>query len=157
MTAIAAIGLCSALAALASSALGADPLSAVKSIRVESLGARPCSNELAKDLDHEFHKVSGLRLAPSPNQADAIVRGECQVWIRGYVSLNPRAGSGPGRGTPIYGGYLSVELRDQHNAVLWSYLATVHTGTSDAGKDLSRQVAKALKLALEKAARKEQP
>lgn len=145
------------LSALAPAALAADALAAVKSVHIESLGAKPGSADLVKDLTRELQKTAGLRLAKAGEPANAAVRGDGEIWIRGYLSLNPRAGSGPGRGAPIYGGYLSVELRDGANAVLWSYLATVHTGATDAARDLSRQVAKALKMAIAKAARKDQP
>jgi hypothetical protein len=154
---IRALGLLVSLVTVASAALAADPLAAVKSVRIETLGSKPGSAEVLKELDHELQKTAKLRVADAAGEADATIRGDCEIWVRGYVSLNPRAGSGPGRGTPVYGGFLSVELRDRHNAVLWSYLATPHAGSSDAARDLSRQVARSLKEALEKAARKDQP
>jgi hypothetical protein len=151
------VGFLASLVTVASAGLAADPLAAVKSVRVETLGSKPGSADVLKELDRELQKTAGLHLAPAAGDADATIRGDCEIWVRGYVSLNPRAGTGPGRGTPVYGGFLSVELRGRNNAVLWSYLATPHPGASDAARDLSRQVARSLKLALEKAARKDQP
>jgi hypothetical protein len=156
LTRIHALGFFASLVTVTSAGLAADPLAAVKSVRVETLGSKPGAADVVKELDRELRKTAGLQVADAGN-ADATIRGDCEIWVRGYVSLNPRAGSGPGRGTPIYGGFLSVELRDRQNGVLWSYLATPHAGTADAARDLSRQVARSLKLALEKAARKDHP
>jgi phosphate transport system substrate-binding protein len=48
----------------------------------------------------------------------------------------------PADGKPVYGGYLSVELRDLKGATLWSDLVTPGAGADDVARDLSRKIAK---------------
>ena len=52
-------------------------------------------------------------------------------------------------GTPVYAGYLSVELRDSKGETLWSYLATPGADSGDVSKDLSKRIAKRVAEALE--------
>ena len=44
----------------------------------------------------------------------------------------------------MYGGYVSVELKDRAGVTLWSYLATPHTGSKNIAHDLSKDVVKHL-------------
>lgn len=125
-------------------------LSSVKTVYIETLGTKPGASDLAKRLAGELEKTAGLRLTANKDLADAYVQGDGEIWTRGHISLNPRAGNAPGRGQPVHGGVLSVELRGRDNSVLWSYLATPHSGAADVPKDLSRQVAKSLKTAIDK-------
>lgn len=80
-------------------------------------GNRPLRHELIKQLESE----AGYEIVDSPDQADAILSGTCQLWITGYVSVNLR---NPSRNAqPNYAGYLSVELTGKDHQPLWSYLA----------------------------------
>jgi hypothetical protein len=125
-------------------------LSNVKTIYIETLGTKPGSSELTKKLATELEKTAGLHLVKTKDQADAYIHGDGEIWIRGHISLNPRSGTDPHKGQPVYGGLLSVELRGRDNSVLWSYLATPRPGDEDVQKDLIHQVAKGLKIAIEK-------
>jgi hypothetical protein len=58
--------------------------------------------------------------------------------------LNPRAGTSPTNGQAVYGGYISVELKDRAGVTLWSYLATPRSGSKDIARDLSKDVVKHL-------------
>ena len=129
---------------------GASPLEGL-TVYVDSLGAKPGATDLQKRLTVELRNVSGIRVTSIEANADAVIRGDGEIWTRGYYSLNPRAGNGPGRGRPVLGGFLSVELQSRSDGVLWSYLATPHPGAEDVELDLARQVAKNLKLAIAKA------
>jgi ABC-type phosphate transport system substrate-binding protein len=48
----------------------------------------------------------------------------------------------------VYGGFVSVELKDATGETLWSYLATQSTGSENISKDLSKQIVKHLSEAL---------
>lgn len=130
-------------------ALGGS-LTSVKTVYIESLGTKPGASEMSKQLAAELKKTAGLQLTLNKAQADAFIDGDGEIWTRGHISLNPRSGNASGKGQPVYGGVLSVELRSRDNSVLWSYLATPHSRVSDVEKDLSHQVAKSLKTAIDK-------
>ncbi|MGA7415232.1 MAG: hypothetical protein WBW33_32470 [Bryobacteraceae bacterium] len=128
---------------------GASPLEGL-TVYVESLGAKPGAADLKKQLTEELRSVSGIHVVNNESKADAVIRGEGEIWIRHYYSLNPRAGNGPGHGRPVLGGFLSVELQSRSDGILWSYLATPHVGAEDVEQDLAKQVAKGLKIAIAK-------
>jgi hypothetical protein len=126
---------------------GASPLEGL-AVYVDSLGAKPGAADLQKQLTEELRNLSGIHVVNNESTADAVIRGEGEIWVRHYYSLNPRAGNGPGQ--PVLGGFLSVELQSRTDGVLWSYLATPHVGAEDVEQDLAKQVAKGLKLAIAK-------
>ncbi len=140
----------SLVASAARSVAGASLLEGL-TVYVDRLGAKPGATDLQKQLTEELRKVSGIKVTSNESKADAVIRGEGEIWIRHYYSLNPRAGNAPGRGRAVLGGFLSVELQSRSDGVLWSYLATPHAGAEDVEQDLAKQVAKGLKLAIEKA------
>jgi len=81
--------------------------------------------------------------------AAVILSGNGEIWISGYRSLNPRSGRSPSHGTPVYAGYLSVELKDTKGETLWSCLATPETGSERISNDLAKRIAKHLAEAME--------
>jgi hypothetical protein len=90
-----------------------------------------------------------LKVAEAPDNAAATLTGTGEVWIKGYYSLNPRAREVGEETHPIYGGYLSVELRNAQNDVLWSYLVTPRRYGPDAiSRNLAEQIVKKLREAL---------
>lgn len=99
---------------------------------------------MKKDLAAELRKTDIFDVADSAEQADGILTGHGDTWLKGYYSLNPRAGPSPANGQPVYGGYVSVELKDRAGATLWSYLATPHSGSKNIAHDLSKDVVKHL-------------
>jgi hypothetical protein len=122
----------------------ANPLRRVKRIFVEGLGDKPELREIQKDLATELRRSEAFDLADSADQADATLTGRGATWLKGYYSLNPRAGTSPGNGQAVYGGYVSVELKDRAGVTLWSYLATPHSSSRNIAKDLSKDVVKHL-------------
>lgn len=100
------------------------------------------SEKLRDNVTAELRKLGSVSLASSEADADVILGGGGEVWIRGYRSLNPRSGESPSNGTPLYGGYLSVELRDKSGVTLWSYLVTPNATAGDISKNLATQIAK---------------
>jgi len=81
--------------------------------------------------------------------ADLVLGGGGEIWIRGYRSLNPRSGRLPSDGAPVYGGYLSVELKNKDGVTLWSYLVTPTADAENVSKDLAKKIAKHLPEGLE--------
>lgn len=122
----------------------AGSLRSVKRIFVEGLGDKPALREMRNDLASELRRSQIFGVADSADQADATLTGHGDTWLKGYYSLNPRAGTSPANGQPVYGGYVSVELKDRAGVTLWSYLATPHASSKNIAKDLSKDVARHL-------------
>lgn len=76
-----------------------------------------------------------------------MLTGDGDTYIRGYISLNPRSGTRPGDGEPVYDGFLSVELKGKNDEVLWSYLATPRFQSSHVERDLAKQVVRKMEQA----------
>jgi len=120
-----------------------------KRLYVEPFTTKAAPEKLRVDVIAELGRQSGIVLAASESSADAILGGGGEVWIKGYRSLNPRSGRLPAYGTPVYGGYLSVELKNAMGETFWSYLATPETASEDVAKELARRIAKHVAAALE--------
>ena len=121
-------------------------LAGVKRIYVAPFPDKPGAAELRAGLVDELRKSHRITLAASAQDADAVISGKGETWIRGYYSLNPRARSISSEDAhPIYGGYLSVELKGQRDETLWSYLVTPKRfGPEDIGRNLGGQMARKL-------------
>jgi hypothetical protein len=127
----------------------ADPkLAGIKRIFVERFPAKTGSEKLREDLVAELRRLDSFSIVAVEADADAIVTGDGETWIKGYRSLNPRSGRLPANGEPQYAGFLSVELKDTKGETLWSYLVTLGPSAENISKDLSKQIAKHLADAL---------
>src|SRR5580692_8850807 len=124
-------------------------LAAVKKLYVEPFPAKAGSEALRDDVIAQLRKLSSISVVSDPGTADAVLSGEGEIWIKGYQSLNPRSGRSPSDGTPVYAGFLSVELKNAKGDTLWSYLFTPTSPSEDISKDLSKRIAKYLSEALE--------
>jgi phosphate ABC transporter phosphate-binding protein len=118
---------------------------------MEPFTTKAGSEELREDAIAELRKAGSISLVSAATGADAILGGGGEVWIKGYRSLNPRSGRLPSNGTPVYAGYLSVELRNSGGETLWSYLVTPGTSSGDVSKDLAKRIAKHVVAAIEEA------
>lgn len=123
----------------------------VRRIYVEPFVTQSGAEQFREDVLAELRKVSSVSLAPDKSSADAILGGGGEVWVKGYSSHNPRLGKFPPNGAPVYGGFLSVELKDRMGETLWSYLATPPAVSPDVAKDLSAQIVKSLAASLDHA------
>jgi hypothetical protein len=119
-----------------------------KKIYVEALKVKKGSDKFRADMIAQLRKMSGVSVVADKAQADAILSGNGEVWVKGYESLNPRSGRSAFDGTPIYTGFLSVEIKDPHGVTLWSYLVTPGTESQNISKDLSKRVVSHLAAAL---------
>jgi phosphate transport system substrate-binding protein len=116
---------------------------------VEPFATKSGAEKLREDVIAELRKQRTVTLVAGEWAATAILGGGGEIWIKGYRSLNPRSGPLPSSGTPVYGGYLSVELRNPKGETLWSYLATPDADSPDVSKDLARRIAKHVAVALQ--------
>lgn len=121
----------------------------IRRLYVEPFITKAGSEKLRQDLVAELRKLTSISLVSEEASADAILGGGGEVWIKGYRSLNPRSGRSPSSGTPVYAGYLSVELRNRKRETLWSYLATPGAASADVSQDLAKRIAKHVAAALE--------
>jgi phosphate transport system substrate-binding protein len=119
-----------------------------KRLYVEPFTTKAGPEKLREDVVSELRKLTSISLVTAQGDADLILGGGGEIWIKGYRSLNPRSGQSPSNGTPVYGGYLAVELRDAKGETLWSDLVTPGAESQDIPKDLSKRIAKDLSQAL---------
>ncbi len=124
--------------------------SGTRRLYVEPFTTKSGGEKLREDVVAEVRKLNSVSLVPAESAADVVLGGGGEIWIKGYRSLNPRSGRLPSDGTPVYDGYLSVELRDKKGETLWSYLVTPSAGTEDVPKDLAKRIAKHLEAAFQK-------
>ena len=113
-----------------------------KRLYVEPFATKTDAASLQEDVTAEFRKLNSVALVSDPASADVLLGGGGEIWIKGYRSLNPRSGRLPSDGTPVYGGFLSVELKDKSGITFWSYLVTPGAGAEDVSKDLAKRIAK---------------
>ena len=124
------------------------PPNQIRRLYVEPFATQAGSEKFREDVISELRKLNSVWLAADESSADAILGGGGEVWIKGYRSHNPQLGKVPPNGTPIYTGFLSMELRDKSGQTLWSYLATPPEASDDVSKDLSTVIVKKLVEAL---------
>lgn len=122
---------------------------AARRLYIETFATKSEAKQLQEDLTGELRKLKSISLITDESKADLILGGGGEIWIKGYRSLNPRFHSWPSNGTPVYGGFLSIELKNSHGETLWSYLVTPGSSAEDVSKDLSKRIAKHLAEALE--------
>ena len=99
---------------------------------------------MRKALVGQLRKSKDFEVVDSSSQADAVLDGDTEIYIKGYFSLYARAGSSPANGQPIYGGYVSAELKSPSGDTLWSYLSTLHSSSKNPAGDLSKDIYKHL-------------
>lgn len=127
-----------------------NPLSHIHKIYLDTTAAKPDTADLQKHLLDSLRKDRSLEVVPDPIHADAILAITSEIWIKGYVAVNPRA---PGSKFPVYGGFLSAQLIEKDGEPLWSYLVTPSRySAGNIHQDLADQLAKKLSEALHEAA-----
>jgi hypothetical protein len=120
----------------------------VRQIYVEPFTTQAGSEKFRDEVIRALGNLHDVSLTQDKASADAVLGGGGSVWIKGYRSHNPQLGSVPANGSPIYNGFLSVELRDKEDQTLWSYLATPPEASGDVAKDLATQIVSKLASAL---------
>jgi phosphate ABC transporter phosphate-binding protein len=106
---------------VAAQAQRAESFSQTRTLYIDTFGGGAEAGRLRESLVRHLAK-SRFKLVQSPKNADAIVKGDGQVWVRGYIAINPHT---PSRDREaIYGGYLSLEAIGANDQPLWSWLVT---------------------------------
>ena len=100
----------------------AATLSQVRKIYVEPFRGKRGAEEIRGEVIGRLKHDSALTVVDSASQSDAVLKGNGEIWISGYIGNNPRA-QGSSR-NPIYSGYLSLTLEGGNAQPLWSYLVT---------------------------------
>lgn len=100
----------------------AETLSQVTRVYVGSLGDKQGAADIRDKLRQRLRKSRDIEVVGSPSEADAIVTGTGEIWVKGYISANPKRSSYSHE--PVYDGYLSVDLQGKGDKTLWSYRAT---------------------------------
>jgi phosphate ABC transporter phosphate-binding protein len=128
----------------------AAPSIAATKLYVEAFTTKSNAEKLRGQVISELEKHGSVSIVANSQEANVILDGGGEIWVKGYQSLNPRSGRLPSDGNPIYGGYLAVELKDAKGQTFWSYLATPGIGAEDVSKDLAKRIAKQVLEALKK-------
>lgn len=132
------------------SVMAQQPKRSGERLYVEPFVTKSGAEVFQKGVIGELRKLGSVSLAPDESSADLILGGGGEVWIRGYRSFSPRSEMKlPTNGTPVYAGYLAVELKNKNGVTLWSDLVTPGSSSEDAAKDLSKLIAKHVAYALE--------
>ncbi|HEY6346070.1 MAG TPA: phosphate ABC transporter substrate-binding protein PstS [Bryobacteraceae bacterium] len=123
--------------------------SAGRRVYVEAFATKGEAARFRSDVTAELRKLNYVSLVPDESNADLILGGGGEIWVRGYRSFSPRSPEKlPSNGVPVYGGYLSVELRNKNGVTLWSDLVTPHEESEDVSKNLAKRIAKNLAQAI---------
>lgn len=118
------------LSSLPLSAQSAASLSQVRKVYVESFSGKRGAGEIRANVIGQLKHDPSLTLVATADQADAVLKGNGEIWTTGYISTNPRDPGGSR--SPVYTGYLSLTLEGSKGQALWSYLVTP-TGSPSAG------------------------
>jgi phosphate ABC transporter phosphate-binding protein len=128
----------------------ASDLRQVKKIYVDTFIYKANGSEIQQHIIDALRKDHAVQVVPSADQADAILKGTGETWIKAYIAVNPRA---PGNRYPTYGGFLSAQLIGRDQETLWSYLVTPSNySPSGIHQDLAEKLVKNLQTALNDAA-----
>jgi phosphate ABC transporter phosphate-binding protein len=127
----------------------AQALNQIKKLFVDTSDGKPDATDLRQRLIDNLRKDHSLEVVADQTQADAILKARSETWVRGYISVNPRA---PGSKYPVYSGFLSAQLIGKGSETLWSYLVTpTKSESSGIRQDLADQLVKHLETALHNA------
>ena len=89
----------------------------VNSLFVDRFSGGSESATLRDSLVRHLSK-SGFHIAPARKDADAVIEGTGQVWVRGYITTNPR--SPATNRQAVFAGYLSLEMVSPNGCLLYT-------------------------------------
>ena len=120
----------------------AEKLAQMKTLYVDALGESKRSIDLRDRLVRRLEHSHEIQITTDSAKADAVLKGNGQIWSVGEISLSPHSHSA---NTPVLEGYLSVEVVGKGDQTLWSYLATPSKFPwGGIAEDLARQIASKL-------------
>jgi hypothetical protein len=119
-------------------------------IFIEPFADKPGAAQLRSELVSLLGKERGVAVVDHAQSADFILSGAGETYIRGYLGTNPRVRYLNSDAKPVYGGFLSVELKNRQHDPVWSYLATPRRfGSDDINRNLAGQIVHRLAVAVE--------
>jgi len=122
-------------------------LASIRSVAIGPMGTGSNAAALRKRIIKRLTQNGRVRVMDDATAADAVLRGTSDIWATGTVVMDPRSNSS--RQTN-YQGYLSIELVNQRNQLLWSYLVTPSRfRLSSVANDLADRAASRLLEAIE--------
>jgi hypothetical protein len=140
--------------------LAAHSLAAATPARifVEPFGDKPGAARLRDEIVKLLGKERAVMLISDASSADLILAGSGETYIKGYLAANPRVRYLNSDAKPVYGGYLSVELKGRDRETIWSYLVTPRRfGPEDVNRNLAGQMARKLIEAIHERSKGAQP
>jgi hypothetical protein len=139
-------------------ACGSMLATAATRVFVEPFGNKAGAAQLRAELVSLLQKQAGVEIVPSASNADFILAGSGETYIKGYLSSNPRVRYLNSDARPIYSGFLSVELKNHAQDTLWSYLVTPSRfGADDINRNLASQMTRRLVPQLQQARKPAKP
>ncbi len=127
----------------------AATLAQVRKIYVEPFGGKRGAGEIRDQVIDRLKRDAALTIVGNAAQSDAVLKGNGEIWVSGYVGNNPRAQAS--NRSPVYSGYLSLTLEGGKAQPLWSYLVTPAASLS--GTITSNLAGRGAKLLIAAAAR----
>src|SRR5215475_6963676 len=82
------------------------------------------SSDRLREATVRLLRYSNITIAANAAEAERILSVTNQIYIKGYLSRNPRVRYRNSDSRPVYAGYVAVELKDPKDEVVWSYLLT---------------------------------
>ena len=124
-------------------------------IFVEPFADRAGAAQLRSELITELRKERRVAVVDDAASADFVLSGSGETFIKGYVGTNPRVRYLNSDAKAVYGGFLSVELKNREHDPVWSYLATPRRFRSeDINRNLAGQIIHRLTAAIEEQRKK---
>lgn len=121
----------------------AASLQGTRTLYVENFSGGPAAAQLRDSIMRHLERSRRFRLVSSAADADAVLHGTGEVWVRGHISINPRTPSSDRRA--VFSGYLSLVVDGADNQPLWSWLVTPSRLTwTDIVNDLAGQATQKL-------------
>jgi phosphate ABC transporter phosphate-binding protein len=101
--------------------------------------------KLRETLVETASKEKDVNVVARAEDADRVLSMAGETYIKGYVGRNIRLRYKNQDSVPVYGGYLSLELKTKTDQPVWSYLVTPRRfGSDDISKNLAEQAVKKL-------------
>jgi phosphate ABC transporter phosphate-binding protein len=95
---------------------------AAKRVFVDTFQGKLGAAQLRERVVARLRSSGEVKVVDSAADADIVVHGTGETWLKGYVSINPHPTASVRQ--PVYGGYLSLEVAKKSGEMLWSYLVT---------------------------------
>jgi hypothetical protein len=127
-------------------------------IFVEPFPNKPGASELRAAVINLLKKNRSVTVTDNASSAELTVSGSGETYVKGYLGTNPRVRYLNSDARPIYGGFLSLELKNREHDTVWSYLVTPRRfGSEDINRNLAGQIVRKLDEALQAQRKASQP